>query len=167
MSEVESRVSDQRILVLDFGSQYAQLIARRVREQQVYCEIVRHDISPERIQEHNPSGLILSGGPSSVYEDGAPTCDDRIFQLGIPVLGICYGMHLTCQALGGNVQSTTTREYGRANCSVTAANELFGDLPAESEVWMSHGDQVSEVSDNFSSRKVLVVLLESEKLKWA
>ena len=103
--------SDQRILVLDFGSQYAQLIARRVREQNVYCEIVRHSITPEQIKAHNPSGLILSGGPNSVYEDGAPQCDAGIFDLGIPVLGICYGMQLVCHHLGGKVESTPTVSY--------------------------------------------------------
>ena len=94
----------ERVLVLDFGSQYAQLIARRVREQHVFCEIVRHDISVEQIQQHAPNGLILSGGPSSVYEGNAPGCDKRLFELGIPVLGICYGMQLACQALGGRVR---------------------------------------------------------------
>ena len=98
-------VADQRILVLDFGSQYAQLIARRVREQNVYCEIVRHDISPDRIREHNPKGLILSGGPSSVYAKNAPMPHPGIFEMGIPILGICYGMQLMCEAMGGKVDS--------------------------------------------------------------
>src|SRR5262245_8088257 len=89
-----SRTSDERVLILDFGAQYAQLIARRVREQNVYCEIVRHDITAEEIRQHRPSGLILSGGPASVYETGAPNCDPGIFKLEIPVLGICYGMQL-------------------------------------------------------------------------
>jgi GMP synthase (glutamine-hydrolysing) len=96
-------IASERILVLDFGSQFAQLIARRVRENNVYCEIVRHDVTPEQIRRHAPRGLILSGGPSSVYEAGAPQCDPAIFRLGIPVLGICYGMQLACQALGGRV----------------------------------------------------------------
>ena len=100
-----SRIADEKVLVLDFGSQYAQLIARRVRQQHVYCEIVRHDITAERIRELAPKGIILSGGPASVYEPGAPKCDPEIFRLGIPVLGICYGMQLACQALGGQVQS--------------------------------------------------------------
>ena len=100
------RLADEKVLVLDFGSQYAQLIARRVRQQHVYCEIVRHDITAERIRELAPKGIILSGGPASVYEPGAPKCDPEIFRLGLPVLGICYGMQLACQALGGQVQST-------------------------------------------------------------
>ena len=100
-----TKVADEKVLVLDFGSQYAQLIARRVREQQVYCEIVRHDITAERIRELAPLGMILSGGPASVYEPGRPKCDPAIFHLGIPVLGICYGMQLACEALGGRVEA--------------------------------------------------------------
>jgi GMP synthase (glutamine-hydrolysing) len=142
-------VADERVLVLDFGSQYAQLIARRVRQQQVYCEIVRHDISAERIRQLDPLGLILSGGPSSVYEAGAPKCDPAIFALGLPVLGICYGMQLACEALGGHVASAPAREYGRAHCRITADSELLAGLPQDIEVWMSHGDQVAEVSADF------------------
>ena len=145
------RLADEKVLVLDFGSQYAQLIARRVRQQQVYCEIVRHDITAERIRELAPRGLILSGGPASVYEAGAPKCDPEIFRLGLPVLGICYGMQLVCQALGGRVQSVPAREYGRAHCRVNRSSELFAGVPDEIDVWMSHGDQVSEVSDDFLS----------------
>src|SRR3954470_23072863 len=92
-------IADERVLVLDFGSQYAQLIARRVRENNVYCEIVRHDISAEQGRKHNPRGLILSGGPNSVYGPGAPKCDPGLFRMGIPVLGICYGMQLACDTL--------------------------------------------------------------------
>lgn len=148
-SVTQSSVSDERVLVLDFGSQYSQLIARRVREQNVYCEIVRHDITPEQIKEHEPRGLILSGGPSSVYEQQAPKCSDGIFELGIPVLGICYGMQLACNSLGGKVESTPSREYGRAQCQVTSHADLFAGIPDETQVWMSHGDQVSGVSDDF------------------
>jgi GMP synthase (glutamine-hydrolysing) len=146
-----TRIADEKILVLDFGSQYAQLIARRVRQQQVYCEIVRHDLPAERIRELAPRGIILSGGPASVYEQGAPKCDPAVFRLGLPVLGICYGMQLACEVLGGQVQSAPAREYGRAHCRVTDANELFVGVPAETQVWMSHGDQVSQVSAEFQS----------------
>jgi GMP synthase (glutamine-hydrolysing) len=139
----------ERVLVLDFGSQYAQLIARRVRERNVYCEIVRHDITAERIRELAPIGLILSGGPSSVYAAGAPKCDPEIFKLGLPVLGICYGMQLMCEALGGQVKNAPLREYGRAHCRVTATSDLFIGVPDETVVWMSHGDQVANVSDEF------------------
>jgi GMP synthase (glutamine-hydrolysing) len=148
-SSVAGLVADERVLVLDFGSQYAQLIARRVREQHVYCEIVRHDITAEQIRKHQPAGLILSGGPNSVYEPGAPKCDPALFDLGIPVLGICYGMQLACETLGGKVASAPAREYGRARVHVTSHADLFAGLPPEMDVWMSHGDQVSRVSDDF------------------
>jgi len=141
----------QRILVLDFGSQYAQLIARRVRDLNVYCEIVRHDITPERVAELRPAGLILSGGPSSVYDANAPRCDERLLRMGIPVLGICYGMQLACELLGGKVGATPAREYGRAVCRVTQDDPLLEGWPAESNVWMSHGDIVNSVSDDFES----------------
>ena len=139
----------ERVLVLDFGSQYAQLIARRVREQHVYCEIVRHDLTADRIKALAPKGIILSGGPSSVYETGAPRCDPGIFRLGIPVLGICYGMQLACDALGGHVGRAQAREYGRASCEVLESDALFAGVPGHTEVWMSHGDQVDEVSADF------------------
>ena len=142
-------LTSQKVLVLDFGSQYAQLIARRVREAHVYCEIVRHDLSAERIREIAPQGLILSGGPASVYDKGAPHCDPAIFKLGIPVLGICYGMQLACEALGGKVQSAPAREFGRARCEILEADGLFAGLPKEIDVWMSHGDQVARVSGEF------------------
>jgi GMP synthase (glutamine-hydrolysing) len=140
----------ERVLVLDFGSQYAQLIARRVREQSVYCEIVRHDIAAARVRELAPIGLILSGGPSSVYAAGAPRCDAELFKLGIPVLGICYGMQLMCEALGGRVQSAPAREYGRAECEVTGGDELFDSVPSPTQVWMSHGDQVTGIAEDFT-----------------
>ena len=142
-------IASQRVLVLDFGSQFAQLIARRVRENNVYCEIVRHDLSPEQIRRHEPAGLILSGGPSSVYETGAPKCDPAIFKLGIPVLGICYGLHLACEALGSRVESFPAREFGRARCHLTQPSDLFAGVPQQFDVWMSHGDQVTRVSDDF------------------
>jgi GMP synthase (glutamine-hydrolysing) len=139
----------ESVLVLDFGAQYAQLIARRAREQRVYCEIVRHNISAERVQALAPKGLILSGGPASVYEPNAPRCDPHLFRLGIPVLGICYGMQLACQVLGGNVSSAPAREFGHARCRVTSHADLFAGLPHEIDVWMSHGDQVTAVSGDF------------------
>ncbi len=145
------RLADEKVLVLDFGSQYAQLIARRVREQHVYCDIVRYNISPQRVREIAPAGIILSGGPASVYEDGAPRCDPDLFRLGIPVLGICYGMQLACEALGGRVVNAPAREYGRAQCEITTSGELFAGLPTSTEVWMSHGDQVSAVPKEFDS----------------
>jgi GMP synthase (glutamine-hydrolysing) len=150
-------IAAEKVLVVDFGAQYAQLIARRVREQNVYCEIVRHDISPQRVKQIAPKGLILSGGPASVYEAGAPHCDPDLFRLGIPVLGICYGMQLVCEALGGKVQSAPAREFGRASCTIispngapaSAADPLLAGIPRQTEVWMSHGDQVTNVSHDF------------------
>lgn len=147
----QSSLAEERVLVLDFGSQLAQLIARRVREQHVYCEIVRHDLSAERIAEIAPKGIILSGGPSSVYAEDAPRCDPRLFELGIPVLGICYGMQLACEALGGEVRSHDVREYGRAHCEVVDAADLFRDVHSQTEVWMSHGDQVTQIAEDFTA----------------
>lgn len=146
-----SSLAAEKVLVLDFGSQFAQLIARRVRDEHVYCEIVRHDLTAERIAELSPVGIILSGGPNSVYEAGAPQCDPKIFELGIPVLGICYGMQLACRALGGKVESHSVREYGRAHCEVVDAGDLFRDVHAQTEVWMSHGDQVTEIAGDFTA----------------
>ena len=142
-------LSNQHVLVLDFGSQYAQLIARRVREQHVYCEIVRYDISLERIRERGPKGLILSGGPASVSEPGAPICDPGIFDLGIPILGICYGMQLACRVLGGTVDHAPAREYGHARCQLLASDPFFEGVPKDLDVWMSHGDQVATIGDDF------------------
>jgi GMP synthase (glutamine-hydrolysing) len=137
------------ILVFDFGSQFGQLIARRVRELNVFCQVVRHDLPAARVAELRPRGIILSGGPASVYEPNAPRCDPAIFELGIPVLGICYGMQLACQVLGGEVKPGRTREFGRASCRVHESAGLFADVPAETVVWMSHGDQVASVSGDF------------------
>ena len=146
-----SPTTSERILVIDFGSQYGQLIARRVREQNVFCQIVRHDLSAERIEELNPRGLILSGGPASVYDAKAPQCDPGLFDLDIPVLGICYGMQLACRALGGDIRPTKSREFGRTPCHISAENGLFTGVPRETIVWMSHGDQVHEANIDFVS----------------
>ncbi len=138
------------VLVLDFGAQYVQLIARRVRERHAFARIVRHDITPERVRELDPLALILSGGPSSVYDAGAPRCDPGLFDLGIPVLGICYGMQLACEALGGKVEPAPAREFGRAECRVTDRDDpLFQGVPEVSTVWMSHGDQVGVAGEAF------------------
>ncbi len=151
MITVPSPAAEESILVLDFGSQYAQLIARRVREQNVFTQIVRHDLPAERIRQLKPRGLILSGGPASVFQQGAPRCDPELFGLGIPVLGICYGMQLACQVLGGEVASDGGREYGPARCHLKEFGDLFAGLPAEIDVWMSHGDCVQQVSDAFQA----------------
>lgn len=139
----------ERILILDFGSQYGQLIARRVRELNVFCQVISHDLPAKRIKELSPSGLILSGGPASVYDAGAPHCDPEIFRLGIPILGICYGMQLGCQTLGGQVKSASHREFGRAMVRVKDSQILFHEVVPEIQVWMSHGDQVQAKDDLF------------------
>src|SRR4051812_12714975 len=137
----------ERILIFDFGSQYGQLIARRVREQNVFCQIVRHDLPAERVAELRPRGLILSGGPASVYAPGAPRCDPKLFDLGIPVLGICYGMQLACHQLGGEVRPAASREFGRAHLHITNTDGLLAGVSPETVVWMSHGDQVEKGGD--------------------
>jgi GMP synthase (glutamine-hydrolysing) len=139
----------ETIAILDFGAQYSQLIARRVRENHVFSVLVNPSISPEELKAMNVTGLILSGGPSSVYDEGAPKCDPAVLRMGIPVLGICYGMQIGCQALGGAVNPTETREYGRTPLRVSGKNELLGGLPEETSVWMSHGDVVNQLSDEF------------------
>ena len=143
--------NNEKVLILDFGSQYAQLIARRVRENNVFSEIVSHKITTEQIQKIKPMGIILSGGPASVYVKNAPRCSEDIVNLGIPILGICYGMQLGCQMLGATVQPTTTREYGRTICKVNGKSKLLKSLGEEIAVWMSHGDQVVELPVEFES----------------
>ncbi len=141
----------ETIAVLDFGSQYSQLIARRVRENHVYSELLHPGVSPDELRARSVKGIILSGGPASVYEADAPTCDPGIFELDVPVLGICYGMQVACHALGGDVSAAQSREYGRINLSVTNNHGLLANLPADTSVWMSHGDIVAEVGDCFRS----------------
>ena len=137
------------VLVLDFGAQYAQLIARRVRECHVYSEIVPFDVSLAELEVRRPAGLILSGGPASVYAPGAPAIDPGLFSLGIPVLGICYGQQAMSQALGGRVERTGLREYGRTTLAVDEPGVLLADLPSEETVWMSHSDTVTAAPPGF------------------
>jgi len=137
------------ILIIDFGSQYTQLIARKVRELSVFSLIHPHTISPETIKEINPKGIILSGGPMSVKDDGAPMIDEEIFSMGIPVLGICYGLQLISYTLGGIVEKADKREYGKAIFNVLEENPLFEGIPSESTVWMSHGDHVKTLPYGF------------------
>ncbi|MCY2974397.1 MAG: glutamine-hydrolyzing GMP synthase [Planctomycetota bacterium] len=150
-SVTTARIADERVVVLDFGSQYAQLIARRIREENVYCEILRHDVSAETIAGRKPKAIILSGGPSSVYAEGSPKCDPKLFELGIPILGICYGMQLVSESLGGQVEHCPAREYGRSRLKIDNMESLFAGFPHEIDVWMSHGDQVSNLSDSFET----------------
>lgn len=142
-------MTNQTILILDFGSQYNQLIARSVRELNVFCEIVRPDVPAGSIDINRVKGMILSGGPASVYTNGAPVCDPKIFSLGIPVLGICYGMQLMARTLGGMVQKARSREYGRATLVVTDHRLLFKHVPNSSTSWMSHGDKVIRMPKGF------------------
>ena len=143
---------DEIIPILDFGSQYAQLIARRVREAGVYSELVRPDLTFDQLTALKPKGIILSGGPSSVYEPNAPRCDPRLFELGVPVLGICYGMQLGAQILGGEVKPAKAREFGRAKLTTHRTNDpLLRGMPANTTVWMSHGDQIHDLPSNFIS----------------
>ena len=146
----QTETSQRPVLVVDFGAQYAQLIARRVREAGVYSELVPHTATAEEIAAKDPIGIILSGGPSSVYEPGAPTLDPAVFDLGVPTLGICYGFQVMAQALGGVVANTGLREYGATDASIIRDESvLFDGQPAEQNVWMSHGDQVSEAPAGF------------------
>ena len=135
------------IAIIDFGSQYTQLIARRVRELQVYCEIFAWDAPAEKIGHFDPAGFILSGGPASVYDAGAPVLQPFILQSGLPILGICYGMQLLVHSLGGRVEPCTSREYGQAQLSVGVENLL---IPSGThQVWMSHGDRVEKLPAGF------------------
>ncbi|MGN0854016.1 MAG: glutamine-hydrolyzing GMP synthase [Kiritimatiellia bacterium] len=138
-----------RIVILDYGSQYTQLIARRIREQQVFSEIIRFDTPAAKLRENMPQGIILSGGPNSVFEPGAPGIDPEIFNLGVPVLGICYGMQLMSQTLGGQVQPGESREYGKTEMTTEPDNELFTGIPQKFTVWMSHGDRVAAIPAGF------------------
>jgi GMP synthase (glutamine-hydrolysing) len=137
------------VLVVDFGAQYAQLIARRVREANVYSEIVPHTASVADLLAKDPAAIILSGGPSSVYADGAPFVDPALFEAGVPVLGICYGFQAMAQALGGTVAQTGQREYGGTAVEVSEAGTVLAGSPENQTVWMSHGDAVHAAPDGF------------------
>jgi len=142
LSTPEPAAEERPVLVLDCGGQYSQLIARRVRECRVYSELVAHGISPDEVRARSPLALVLSGGPASVYAEGAPKVDPRIFELGIPTLGICYGMQLMAQELGGRVERTGVSEFGKTEFTAEEG-ELFVNLPAEQIGWMSHRDSVT------------------------
>ena len=139
----------ETIVILDFGSQYAQLIARRVREGGVYSVLVRPDVSVEQVRQLRPKGLIFSGGPASVYESGAPRCRPELLELGVPILGICYGMQIGAEMLGAEIRPAPAREYGRTAMEIVRPDRLLRDVPAQTTVWMSHGDQVDALGDEF------------------
>ncbi|MEZ8040919.1 glutamine-hydrolyzing GMP synthase [Vibrio sp. 10N.222.54.F12] len=143
-------IHDQRILILDFGSQYTQLVARRIREIGVYCELWSWDVEEADIREFNPDGIILSGGPESVTEDNSPRAPQYVFDSGVPVFGICYGMQTMAEQLGGKVATSTEREFGYAAVQVTGESALFADLETTQDVWMSHGDKVVEIPADFT-----------------
>src|SRR5205823_8643126 len=142
LPQPEPPAEERPVLVVDLGGQYSQLIARRVRECRVYSELVRHGVTPEEVRARNPLALVLSGGPASVYADGAPRIDPRLYELGIPTLGICYGMQLMARDLGGAVERTGVSEFGKTEVRVHEG-ALFTGLPEEQTTWMSHRDSVT------------------------
>jgi len=146
MSSIES----EKILILDFGSQYTQLIARKIRELNVYCEIIPFNTSIRKIEDQKPKGIILSGGPSSVYAVNAPHPEPEIFKLGIPVLGICYGLQIIAHFLNGKVGKAERREYGRSEFFIDNSKDLFSELNSKIQVWMSHGDHLLKIPESFS-----------------
>ncbi len=148
---MSSPSAHSKILILDFGSQYTQVIARRIRECQVYSEIVRFDIPAAEVAASKPNGIVLSGGPASVYDAGAPQVDPAIFALGLPVLGICYGMQLMAHHLGGQVEFSARREYGAGTLRIASGSRLFQGLGQQIDIWNSHGDKVTALPSGFHS----------------
>ena len=143
--------TQEMILVLDFGSQYTQLIARRIREQHVYSEIKPFDVAIEEIKRLQPSGIILSGGPASVYQKNAPLVSRKLFDLNIPILGICYGLQLVCHLLGGKVARANEREYGQAELNILKVDPILDKINDQTKVWMSHGDRVEQIPEQFEA----------------
>ena len=157
--EVTDNPQRESVLVIDFGSQYSRLIARRIRESKVYCEIVTHDVGWEHVESLNPRGIVLSGGPASVYDEDAPLAPAWVFDCGLPVLGICYGMQAMVHQLGGTVAESQKREYGHAVLHQNASMDFYTDsqrllegLPASLPVWMSHADRITQLPPGFKSK---------------
>ena len=148
---LEDNLKSQIIVILDFGSQYSELIARRIRETQVYSEVLSYRTTAEQLRKINPKGIILSGGPSSVYDAGAPQCDPDIWQLGVPVLGVCYGMQLMVKQLGGTVERSKRAEYGKASLFIDDPTDLLTNVEECSTMWMSHGDSCTELPEGFET----------------
>ena len=148
---LEDNLKSQIIVILDFGSQYSELIARRIRETQVYSEVLSYRTTAEQLRQINPKGIILSGGPSSVYDTGAPQCDPDIWQLGVPVLGVCYGMQLMVKQLGGTVERSKRAEYGKASLFIDDPTDLLTNVEEGSTMWMSHGDSCTELPEGFET----------------
>ena len=169
--ETKQTADPSTIVILDFGSQYTQLIARRIREQNVFSVVLPCTATYESIQQLNPAGIILSGGPSSVYDADAPPADDRVLAMGVPVLGICYGLHFILHKMGGKVRSADRREYGHADVEVVLPTALFEGLPTHLPVWMSHGDEALQLPEGFlltakTSNAVAGIANESRRI-WA
>jgi len=166
-----SSVETQSIVILDFGAQTSQLIARRIREQNVFSVVLPCTASLDEIRSYSPVGIILSGGPCSVYDQDAPNTDRRVFELGLPVLGICYGLQLMTHVLGGKVKAAEKREYGHANVEIKSESRLFSGLPKTLNVWMSHGDEAVELPSGFrltaSSPNAVAAIENSERKMWA
>jgi GMP synthase (glutamine-hydrolysing) len=164
-------VETQSIVVLDFGAQYSQLIARRIREQNVFSVVLPCTASLEEIRSYSPVGIILSGGPCSVYDADAPITDRRVFEMGLPILGICYGLQLMAHVLGGKVKAAEKREYGHANVEIKSESSLFSGLPKTLNVWMSHGDEAVDLPSGFrltaSSPNAVAAIENSERRMWA
>ena len=162
----------QTIVILDFGSQYTQLIARRIREQNVFCVVLPCTVPVAEVEALHPIGIVLSGGPSSVYDADAPPADPKVLELGVPVLGICYGLHFIIHHLGGKVISAPKREYGHAEVTIEhILSPLFSGLPTSLEVWMSHGDEALELPEGFSrvavSDNALAAIENLKRRIWA
>jgi GMP synthase (glutamine-hydrolysing) len=161
----------QSIVILDFGSQYTQLIARRIREQNVFSVVLPCTATLDEVQSYKPAGIILSGGPCSVYDKDAPPADKRVLTLGLPVLGICYGLHFITHNLGGRVRSATRREYGHAQIEIGDGSPLFHGLPKTTSVWMSHGDEALELAPGFKlvakSGNTVAAIENLERRIWA
>jgi GMP synthase (glutamine-hydrolysing) len=163
-------MSKTYVAILDFGSQYNQLIARRIRECRIYCEILPFDTSAKELKKKNPSAIFLSGGPASVVSPGAPKCDPAIFKLGIPILGICYGLQLMGKMLGGKINKTEYREYGRAILNIKNKKDIFFGLNNSTKIWMSHGDYLSKLPAGFenlgSTKDITYAAIRDKKRKF-
>ena len=159
------------IVVLDFGAQYSQLIARRIRENKVFSVVLPFNASLDEIRSYSPAGIVLSGGPSSVYDEGAPHADKKVFELGVPVLGICYGLQYMVYALGGKVRPAEKREYGHAMVERVAESRLFEGVPKDLSVWMSHGDSADELPPGFcltaKTASAVAAIENAEQKMWA
>ena len=168
--KLDKSCREEKIVVLDFGGQYNQLIARRVRECDVYCEVHPYNIDIDKLKKLNPMGIIFTGGPASVYEEDAPKCNEEVFNLGIPILGICYGSQLMAQVLGGRVASAGTREYGKTYVDVDDKSALFANVNKNTICWMSHTDKIEEVPEGFriiaSSENCKVAAMENIEKKF-